>query len=51
MGGAFQDPSKTIHTIFGGLVASENKRDKKLTYRRVLSIKGINTIAYPRYLT
>ena len=30
-GGAFQDPSKTIHTIFEGLAASENKRDKKLT--------------------
>ena len=29
--GAFQDPSKTVHTIFGGLATSENKRDKKLT--------------------
>ena len=32
-GGAFQDPSKTIHMIFGGLATSENKHDKKLTSR------------------
>ena len=50
MGDAFQDPSKTVHTIFRGLAASKNKRDKKLTSRQVLSIRGINTITDPRYL-
>ena len=49
-GGAFQDPSKTVHTIFGGLAASKNKRDKKLTSRRVLVVRGIDTIADPRYI-
>ena len=50
MGDTFQDPSKTVHTIFRGLAASKNKRDKKLTSRQVLSIRGINTITDPRYL-
>lgn len=27
MGGGFQDASKTAHTIFGGLAASENRHD------------------------
>ena len=30
-GGAFQEPSKTIHTIFGGRAATENRHDQKLT--------------------
>ena len=46
-GGAFQDPSKTIHMIFGGLATSENKHDKKLTSRRVLSVRGINIHCRP----
>jgi hypothetical protein len=33
VGGAFQDPSKSVHMIFGGLAASENRRDMKLTSR------------------
>jgi hypothetical protein len=41
---AFQDASKTVHTI------SENRRDQKLTARRVLAVKGIDTVADPRYL-
>jgi hypothetical protein len=32
-GNAFQDANKTISTIFGGIAASENKRDQKLTAR------------------
>ena len=31
MGGAFQDPIKTVHRIFGGLAASKNRHNKKLT--------------------
>ena len=50
VGDAFQDPSKTVHTIFGGLATSKIKRNKKLTSRRVLSVRGIYTIADPRYI-
>ena len=36
--------------IFGGHVASENRRDQRLTARWVLAIKVSKTIADPRYL-
>ncbi|XP_066341615.1 uncharacterized protein [Miscanthus floridulus] len=47
---AFQDPSKTVGTIFGGAAASKNKRKQKLTTRQVLSVSNNDTIADPRYL-
>lgn len=49
-GGSFQEPSKIVCTILGGLAASKSKRDQKLTAQRVNNIQAINTIANLRYL-
>lgn len=49
-GTAFQEPSKTVHTIIEGRAAVENRRDQKLTGWQILAIKATGTIANPRYL-
>ena len=46
---AFQDHDKVVTTIFGGLAAAENIRDRKLTAHRVLTVNAEDTIANPSY--
>ena len=38
-----------VATIFGGLAATENIRDRKLTAHRVLAINAKDVIANPSY--
>ena len=47
---AFQDAAKAVETIFGGVAASENRRQQKLTTRQVMSVTNNDTIADSRYL-
>ena len=48
---AYQDPSKTITSIFSGKAATETKREQKLTVRQIMSITTYDdTIAHPKYL-
>ncbi|XP_066358407.1 uncharacterized protein [Miscanthus floridulus] len=46
---AFQDHDKVVATIFGGLAAAENRRDRKLTARRVLAVNAKDAIAEPSH--
>ena len=46
---AFQDHDKVVATIVGGLAAAENRRDRKLTARRVLTVNVEVAIANPSY--
>lgn len=38
VGGSFQEPSKFVRTIFGGLAAFESKHDQKLTAHRIMNV-------------
>ena len=44
-GGNFEAPNKTVNTIFGGIAAEENRRDKKLAARRVMNISSNDKVA------
>ena len=46
---AFQDHDKVVTTIFGGLAATESRRDRKLTACRVLAVNTEDAIANPSY--
>jgi hypothetical protein len=48
----FQDPSKTVTTIFGGRAVSKDKRERKLVARRVMSITTYDgPVADSKFLT
>ena len=38
-----------VTTIFGGLIAVESRRDRKLTARQVLAVNAEDAIANPSY--
>jgi hypothetical protein len=45
-----KDPNRTIHTIFGGKVASETRRERKLTARAVMAVANSDEkIADPKF--
>ena len=47
----YQDPTKTVATIFGGRAVSEDKREQKLVARRVMSVATYDgPVADPKYL-
>ena len=46
---AFQDHDKVVATIFGGLAATESRRDQKLTARRVLAVNTEDAATNPSY--
>jgi hypothetical protein len=48
---AYQDPSKTVASIFSGRAASENRQEQKLTAQQIMSVTSYDdTIANPKYL-
>ena len=47
----YQDPTKTIASIFGGRAASEDKQEQKLIAQRVMFVASYDDpIADPKYL-
>ena len=47
---AYTDPDRTIRTIFGGRVATETGRERKLTARAVTAVAWTDdTVADPKY--
>ena len=50
-GPTYQDPTKTVATIFGGRAVSEDKREQKLIARCVMSVATYDgPIFDPKYL-
>jgi hypothetical protein len=47
---AYKDPDRSVHNIFGGKVALENGRQRKLTTRAVMALKNSDgRVANPKY--
>ena len=50
-GPTYQDPTKTVATIFGGKAVSEDKQEQKLVAQHVMSVATYdNPVADPKYL-
>jgi hypothetical protein len=47
---AYKDPDRSVRSIFGGKVALENKRQRKLTARAIMALNNSNEkVADPKY--
>jgi hypothetical protein len=47
---AYKDPDRSVHSIFGGKVALENGRQRKLTARAIMALNNFDEkVADPKY--
>jgi hypothetical protein len=47
---AYKDPNRSVHSIFGGKVALENGRQRKLTARAIMALNNPNgKVVDPKY--
>jgi hypothetical protein len=47
---AYKDPDRSVYSIFGGKVALENERQRKLTARAVMALNNLDgRVADPKY--